>query len=111
MENTTEYCQGDHVLLRAPADETEEMEFCTGWKEDDMRAWDNKIGRVLKKDPGIGYLVCLEENYDEDADDYEDLIAWLNFDDYWWWDPKFMSLATQTKEVSNEEYVNVLFEG
>lgn len=96
----TSYEVGDYVYLRAPHSEIEMNTFKCDWNEEHMRAWEGKTARILYV--GSNYCrVCLPEKYDTPR----------NYDDYWSWDVSYMDLASDMKEISNEEYANVLFEG
>lgn len=93
------YEVGDYVYLRAPHSKIGMDTFECGWSEGHMRAWEGKTARVLYV--GDNYCrVCLPEKYDTPR----------NYDDYWSWDVYYMEPASDMKEISSEEYGNILFE-
>ncbi len=109
MKTAKTFEVNDLVFLRAPE---REDKFSAGWNEPYMRPYEGTIARVLNKrmyDGSLIYQICHLEDYERiqeeiEAEEHEPF-------DTWWWDPEYMDLVTQTEDVSDDEYENVLFEG
>lgn len=93
-----DFKSGDIVILRAPVTDRDQEEFHGGWVESGMREWVGLKAVVLdayfstrcqvKLWPGQGITTTTK----------------------YWWDINFMDHFYELKEVSAEEYANVLFE-
>lgn len=98
MREYTEWFEaGQIVRLIAPAPEEEEY-FTSGWLEDGMRTWEGRLAEVIQQSEAFPdrYMVCLYPKKE-----------WPTS---YWWNARFMESVPESKDVSDEEYANVLFE-
>lgn len=94
-----DFNNGDIVILRGPVTNRDQEEFRGGWIESGMREWVGLKAKVLDASFSTRCQVkpCTSQG--------------ITSNRKYWWDINYMDHFYEMKEVSAEEYTNVLFEG